>query len=873
VARSCSCSWRSRPTWRPSGSSGPAVPPARDRGPPRRVRRLGQVRRAIFDPSGGSCSSGPEFRLASFGEPVVTADAIYIRLDPWALLEGGSSRARSGRPAPTSSSPRCSRPRAARRSSSRTWTRGSRSRRGGRVLGRLPQLPPGGVSVSAHGTINAGTVARTRAPHVPPARGVRLEELRRPEPGVLGPRSRCRASTTRSDGRPDPVRHARGDRERRAGAAASGWPARSRSRPAHPRTSRFPAAGRRAPHDVGLATAESLRSGAGSATEVRARIRGILRVDTLSFSPRQLEVTAGSATGEGARCWLRPSPRLVPGDGHSRAPRTSRRGSTAAGLGARTSTSAAKSADITFDALVSPALLAPISAHFGFDIRRFADLAEPVAVSGQVRLSPGWKFADAEARVDGRNFTAYGVMLRRGPGRSSFDGTRLAARGPSPQRRQLGAGLLRAELLDPGVPVPAEGRLRPLDISPWFHRGLVDGIFKSFGFPVRPPTRRRRAGALPARRSLLGVRLRGLPGPGRCWASPSTAPAPSSTSTSRPARASRSRRQGGRGRAGLVQARLRARDGRLELARHRRGLDARPRAGRQDAAARGAPRIAAFSFDAPVVSVRGHFRRARGAGRGHKELHTEVRSDSGLRVHGVAFDRASFKVDMKDDDIDVSDVDAGFAGGPRSGRPGHRAPRGADRRLRFKASLTTRASARPAEAAEGYVVSGKPGARRRSTPSRGRSPTSSSTSTPRPRADPGTSDVQRRRQRPDPGGQARGAVAAGGPVQGPQVPRAALHPGPGRVQDRERVLSFPDLSVIGANSAIEAKGTYSIDRRVLDFSAPGLPLPGEQVAAPGLQRDLGADFAVFRSGSPAASTSRLGASPTAPEPPRAAERR
>ena len=36
-------------------------------------------------------------------------------------------------------------------------------------------------------------------------------------------------------------------------------------------------------------------------------------------------------------------------------------------------------------------------------------------------------------------------------------------------------------------------------------------------------------------------------------------------------------------------------------------------------------------------------------------------------------------------------------------------------------------------------------------------------------------------------------------------------------------LKFPELSVIGANSAIRAKGTYAIDRRKLDFSATIYP--------------------------------------------------
>ncbi|HEY4990396.1 MAG TPA: hypothetical protein VII09_11340, partial [Opitutaceae bacterium] len=36
-------------------------------------------------------------------------------------------------------------------------------------------------------------------------------------------------------------------------------------------------------------------------------------------------------------------------------------------------------------------------------------------------------------------------------------------------------------------------------------------------------------------------------------------------------------------------------------------------------------------------------------------------------------------------------------------------------------------------------------------------------------------------------------------------------------------LNFPDMSVIGANSAIRAKGTYAIDKRQLDFSVTIYP--------------------------------------------------
>lgn len=43
--------------------------------------------RATFDPTGRILLQKARFRLASFTEPVATADAIFIRLDPIALLE------------------------------------------------------------------------------------------------------------------------------------------------------------------------------------------------------------------------------------------------------------------------------------------------------------------------------------------------------------------------------------------------------------------------------------------------------------------------------------------------------------------------------------------------------------------------------------------------------------------------------------------------------------------------------------------------------------------------------------------------------------------------------------------------------------------
>jgi hypothetical protein len=238
----------------------------------------------------------------------------------------------------------------------------------------------------------------------------------------------------------------------------------------------------------------------------------------------------------------------------------------------------------------------------------------------------------------------------------------------------------------------------------------------------------------------------------------------------------------------------------------------------------GSASLASFSFEhPPTIYAKGHFDGPAAGGARHRNLHTEVRASSGLTVHGVAFEKASFKVDVNDDDITVSDVEAGFAGGVATGSARLSGANG-ERRLRFRASLNDASLGQAAEAAAGYVVRKAPG---------------SSTALDMFARD--TSGV-----RLDLNVSGDGVLGVLGSfsgegsfqIQGAKLGEFSLLGGLSKFlkfpelrftqamaafKIENAALSFPDVSVIGANSAIKAKGSYQIDGRLLDFTATVYP--------------------------------------------------
>ncbi len=782
--------------------------------------------RASLDPSGSVLIERARFRLASFNEPIVTAQAIYVRLNPISLLEGRFEPSEIRATGADLFIPAMlSRSGAAEKIVEDLDAGFSLTARGDEFSVDYLNCFLGGIAVSAHGAINAGTVARNggRTAALPLAEFVSRNyvalsrEFSRAEEqlGALDHASVTAVLT------PSSSRGALVDAHLYALGLKMSAPIAIEAR-ALTASARLPLLGSEPVMAAADLTAESLRIGAkASAVGVRARVRGVLKLDTLTYEPKFLELTSGSASGEGAVV-LAPVARLTPGTGRAYSAEVSgwlfdstvsARGDFDLG---------AKTASVSFDGWVAPALLDPLSARTKVSLRRFVDFSAPIAVAGRVRFAPGWAFAGAEARVDGRGLVAYGVKIDEARGDVSYDGTRFAARhGTVVSGDNEAWGSYEQDFSTQEFRYLLDGHLRPLDISPWFGTGgWWQNLFKGFAFPSRPPD--------------ATVDVRGRYFHGRAFAVFCYADAKDPSLLGVPFDRVRTRlfvdpmacegfeiaaQRGSGSVAGAFKLTTEPQRGTWS------GLDIDftstidPAAAGKLLAPAAAEAVAAFSFDhPPSIVVRGHFDGPASAGGVHRNLHAEVHSDGALKAHGVAFTKASFKLDVHDDAIEVGDVDAGFAGGTATGTASLSAP-GPESRLRVKASLNGASLGQAAAAAEGYVSRSPGRSTALDTFAREKSDVllDLNVSAEGKLGDidtfVGDGNVQIQ------GGELGGLSLLGGLSRLLKVTELRFTQARAEYKIGHSELEFSDVSVIGANSAIEAKGTYSIERRTLDFSA------------------------------------------------------
>ena len=786
-----------------------------------------QFGRATFDPTGRILLQKARFRLASFTEPIVTAGAIYIRLDPIALLEGkfeaSEIRATSANlfiPAMLSASGK------AEKLVEDLDAGFSITSRGDEFSVDYLNCRLGGVFVSAHGQINAGTVSRSSGPtsSLPLAEFISMNyvalsrEFSRAEErmagldhavltGVLTP-SDTRGAIVNAELSADGF-HMDGPRPVEAGAIRAAC--------------HFPLLGSAPLMTSVVARAESLRVGDSvSASGIRVWIRGILKMDTMGFDPKQAEVTAGAASYDGTVIEapiIRLSPEslsLITGEASARVFNRPVEAKGRVDL-------AAKSADVSFDGALASELIEPLSSHMHVNIRRFADLREPMTVEGSIHLGPGWEFTDVTARVDTRDFTAYGVTFQEARGLVTFDGTHFAAReafAVSGDNLAFGSYEQNFKTLD--FRYLLSGRLRPREISPWFQGDWWTGIFKPFEFPDRPPDAVIDVKGRYARNpqfsvfgyaQVKGAVIRGVAFDTTqvlLYVDPLVCHGIDIRVTKDQGSAQGSfRLSTDPQRGGLWSA--------LDMEAQAR-IDPVPLA--KLLPPDGADALKAFSFEKPPsMALSGHFDGPAASAERHKSLHMELKSAEGLRIHGVSFERASFNVDIKDDTVDVGEVDAGFAGGNVTGSA-QATGEGAQKRLRLKATLSGASLGQAAGAAAGYVLSGKPGSTTAlDTFAKAKSGVRLDLSTSA-EGHPGELTSFTGNGNVQVQGASLGELELlGGLSKVLKFPELRFTQAKATFKIENGSLIFPDLSVAGANSMIRAKGTYAIERRMLDFSA------------------------------------------------------
>lgn len=222
----------------------------------------------------------------------------------------------------------------------------------------------------------------------------------------------------------------------------------------------------------------------------RGRIRGSVNLvpGQWNYAPDEFEATARSVTTS-----LLPQP-LGNTYAISRALTPLLRGSVATEL-ADTAVfadlavdPATRSADAELRSRVGPGLLPPLSAALGRDLGAWIRLGQPVDAAATVRLDAGWKLASATVRLDAEDATVRGVPLAEARGRVSLAGTSLAATeivlktGAS-----VAGGTYTMDTATKDFRFLLAGRLEPAAINPWF-REWWPRLFSHFDFSAAIPS-------------------------------------------------------------------------------------------------------------------------------------------------------------------------------------------------------------------------------------------------------------------------------------------------------------------------------------------------------------------------------------------------
>ncbi len=135
----------------------------------------------------------------------------------------------------------------------------------------------------------------------------------------------------------------------------------------------------------------------------------------------------------------------------------------------------------------APALLEPIGRKLGHDLRQFVDFAAPVAFDLTAGFDPGWRFTGVTGRVAATGVTAYHVTLDTLEGHVDFDGRRFLATDASTRLgTNFARGSFEQDFKTKEFRFLLEGQLRPPAIGGWF-REWWPAFWQNFDFTRAAP--------------------------------------------------------------------------------------------------------------------------------------------------------------------------------------------------------------------------------------------------------------------------------------------------------------------------------------------------------------------------------------------------
>ncbi len=442
---------------------------------------------ATFDPSGHILIENVKLSTASFPEPIITARAVYGTIDPWAILEGKfepKNLKLTGVsvfiPAMLSAS---GRPEEALQDLDAGINLGPNDVSIDYLTGKL-----GNVSVSAHGTLHTGSLTEQGAGALPltqflavnyPALSRQLASAITELSALDNPQVHAELVASNTRGALVRVSMIAAGFRLKSPLALQAGPLRI--------VTRFPLLGSGAVQAPIELTMRSLAGPLGlTGNTIHARIRGTLQPAQLTYLAREIEVTVGSASNDTFRAralstdiqlsnnlpiggqisaWIAGDPVWVAG----------------------TVDLAQQSAQLDLQSSITRPLIAGASRMLGKDYTAFVDPVDPIQLKGRLRLDPGWAFGSFQGSISAGRAHVHGVTLSGAKGNLDVTREHLNA-------NEIGLALFDDEasgtygwdFATNHFRYLLKGKLRPMDIAGWFGKWWPP-LFANFQFPEAPP--------------------------------------------------------------------------------------------------------------------------------------------------------------------------------------------------------------------------------------------------------------------------------------------------------------------------------------------------------------------------------------------------
>ncbi|HTB79382.1 MAG TPA: AsmA-like C-terminal region-containing protein [Opitutaceae bacterium] len=783
---------------------------------------------ATFDPSGRIVAEDIRLESSDFAEPLFTARGLYVRLDPWALLAGHFDPrevrvADAGFFVPAILSP-----------SGQTEALVS-----GCTLDLLPHhqtielaqftCRANNLVITAHGALRLPASANTATTGVLPLVDFFAQNYPRLSRQLAGLTEELAAfdepllhlELTPSDTRGALVTATLGAR---AFHRETPWSLRATNLRV---TARAPLLGvAAAPATLDVSADELSLPGGASAQVARLHVRGVAWPGLPRFLPRNIDFSAATLDGfslHAADLLARITPGAPDPLSDARIEAAMRLAGEPVSLHAETDLKK-QSALVGFDAAIAPALLTPISAWLHSDLPKLLVFTSPLALRGSARISAGWRFASLSTWLEAGPLEVQGVPLDAVRGQVKLSGHELSATDVVlHQHDNLVSGSYTMDTSTNDYRFLVQGKLRPLDINGWF-TSWWPTFWKNFAFSQAPPAAdldlhgrwgdARRTdvfvfadGASPAVRGVPFDRVRVI------------LHIADNFYDGREvflARGARTARGHFTRLIDVVQDTWQHMEfdvtSNLDLAECARLFDD------------GEDFIAPFKFaQPPTLHATGVLDSPSSPGGAHQRVQFVVASAGAFSLFDFPFSDASFDASLRDNDIDLPRINATFAGGALNGRA---RLTGADsvRRLRFDLHLSGASLGRAITTVDDFI------AKQKNQPS-----------------DPPTQFIQRATDvRLDLAAAAEGryhdplSFTGNGSVEIAGAELTQIHlfgalsqllsftslrftKARGNFNIEQAKLGFTEVKATGANSAIDAKGDYFLDKKTLDFNAKVYP--------------------------------------------------